>query len=700
MCGKEYRKSNEKIETLNQSFVWGAVTAGSYYTQAAHITNIMDIPTMSANIFRNTEKLLGSIWEDQLTDEINKVGQQEKAIALEKGNINQEGIPFIEVYVDGGWAKRSYGHDYSSSSGMACIIGKETKKCLFVGIKNKYCYHCHMYQKDNKDVPSHFCFKNYQGPSTGMEAAILVEGFQKSEEMHGLQYLSFVGDGDSSVFAQLKEKVSYGRYIKKIECKNHVIKNYTSALYKILANKKLPLYGRRLLKAKIQKLTVVTKKIIMQNHSNRTHMREDLKNGPSHVFGHHDNCKHYYCKFTNPEVKDVDNNLDDMKQKAPTVWALICAANEMVITKTHRLSNETTNCAENFMSIVSKFNCGKRLNLHKGGSYQRRVYLAGLTQITGQRWHQRAWHRYLSRSPGLTFKKYIERKEKSKARQQNRVRRRLYTVHTKPAQPDKNYGPDAQDVVETIEPEELKKNCLEKLSEFQKTIQEIKQIAEETIGQHENDLYNLHRCDRLTASNFGMICKRRNTTPCHNHVKQILYKNNIMTNDMTYGQRNESMARTFFIENYKKSVRPSGLYIDEEFGFLGASPDGIVENERAILEIKCFPSLARNNKTIEMAAKEKKLFPLKITNGMLEMNKTHNYYYQVQGQLRVTKMEKCYFIGFVSPVQPITVLEVTRDEQFISDMLPKLITFYKNSVLPEIILRRISKGARCIECTL
>lgn len=66
-----------------------------------------------------------------------------------------------------------------------------------------------------------------------MESDIIVEGFQQSENMHNLRYLSFVGDGDSSVFANLKEKVSYGNQIKKIECKNHVIKNYTSALYKV-----------------------------------------------------------------------------------------------------------------------------------------------------------------------------------------------------------------------------------------------------------------------------------------------------------------------------------------------------------------------------------------------------------------------------------------------------------------------------------
>lgn len=37
-----------------------------------------------------------------------------------------------------------------------------------------------------------------------MEPDILVEGFKKSEEMHGVQYLSFVGDSDSSVYAKLK----------------------------------------------------------------------------------------------------------------------------------------------------------------------------------------------------------------------------------------------------------------------------------------------------------------------------------------------------------------------------------------------------------------------------------------------------------------------------------------------------------------
>lgn len=73
---------------------------------------------------------------------------------------------------------------------------------------------------------------------------------------------------------------------------------------------------------------------------------------------------------------------------------------------------------------------------------------------------------------------------------------------------------------------------------------------------------------------FLKVCKRRMTTPCHNHVKQILYKNNICTKDMVYGQQNENIAKMMFMQEYNKRVRPSGLFIDETYGCLAASPDG------------------------------------------------------------------------------------------------------------------------------
>ncbi|KAI8440666.1 hypothetical protein MSG28_001865 [Choristoneura fumiferana] len=196
----------------------------------------------------------------------------------------------------------------------------------------------------------------------------------------------------------------------------------------------------------------------------------------------------------------------------------------------------------------------------------------GLSHSVGQKWHKRAWKAHTTFNPGQNFEKYIASKEKIHERRKKYIRRRLFAP--KP-QPDHHYGPKAQEADEPIVETDLKEACLSKLRDFQKTSEEIKQIEHMTIGQHDNDVYTTHRCDRLTASQFGMICKRKATTPCHNHVKSILYKNNVLTNDMAYGQYNESVARTLFIEKLQKAVRPAGLFIDEEFGFLGASPDGV-----------------------------------------------------------------------------------------------------------------------------
>lgn len=120
MCDKVFRETNENSggEKLNTAFVWGTVTGGGYYTQASHLTNVMDIPTLSAPKFRAIENSLGNTWKDQLSEEIKKIGEQERAIAIEKGQLTNNGIPYIQVEVDGGWAKRSYGHNYNSSSGM------------------------------------------------------------------------------------------------------------------------------------------------------------------------------------------------------------------------------------------------------------------------------------------------------------------------------------------------------------------------------------------------------------------------------------------------------------------------------------------------------------------------------------------------------------------------------------------------------
>ena len=71
----------------------------------------------------------------------------------------------------------------------------------------------------------HICFKNWNGTSTSMESNIILEGFRMAEQQHGIRYIKFIGDGDSSIHAQIIAGVSgWGYAIQKQECTNHVTK--------------------------------------------------------------------------------------------------------------------------------------------------------------------------------------------------------------------------------------------------------------------------------------------------------------------------------------------------------------------------------------------------------------------------------------------------------------------------------------------
>lgn len=60
-------------------------------------------------------------------------------------------------------------------------------------------------------------------------------------------------------------------------------------------------------------------------------------------------------------------------------------------------------------------------------------------------------------------------------------------------------------------------------------------------------------------------------------------------------------------------------------------------------------------------------------------------------------MQKCYFICFTSVTQALTVIEVCHDEEFIANMMTKLVLFFKTCVLPEITLRRVPKNLKCMD---
>ena len=74
--------------------------------------------------------------------------------------------------------------------------------------------------------------------------------------MHGVRYLWFIGDGNSSVYHAVVTSVpSYGHHVQKVECANHAVKCYRNRLEALC--KQHPEYRGRhgLSEAKMKRIT-------------------------------------------------------------------------------------------------------------------------------------------------------------------------------------------------------------------------------------------------------------------------------------------------------------------------------------------------------------------------------------------------------------------------------------------------------------
>lgn len=179
------------------------------------------------------------------------------------------------------------------------------------------------------------------------------------------------------------------------------------------------------------------------------------------------------------------------------------------------------------------------------------------------------------------------------------------------------------------------------LKELIKADQEILMLERDTRGQSGNPLWKQERSLRLTASNFGTVCKLRKTTSRENVIKNMLYSKFMGSSATKHGIEKEPIAIKAFETKRNKKVKPCGLFVHKEHCFLAASPDGLIEDD-GIIEVKC-PSTAKMLPP-EEAIQQKKVTFATIYNGKLQLKRYHNYFYQVQGQLQVTNRSHCYFL--------------------------------------------------------
>lgn len=253
---------------------------------------------------------------------------------------------------------------------------------------------------------------------------------------------------------------------------------------------------------------------------------------------------------------------------------------------------------------------------------------------------------------------------KSLFSRQNDPRRKR--TNQKSQEADEDYG----DVRPLIDEDEMTRRKTDFMEDLKKSAHELADLEKKTRGQTDSALWFEERRKRITASNFGKICHLRNTT---NRIKVVRDMLKTFTSAATnYGIDHEPIALKEFGECMNENIVTCGFFVDFQYNYLGASPDGLIGND-FIVEIKC-PYSCRFI-TVQEGFATGKLKFLESQSGNLRLRKTHNYYFQVQGQLRVTGRSHCYFVVWTP--KGLIYDKIDRDDDFFNDeMKDKLGLFF------------------------
>lgn len=222
--------------------------------------------------------------------------------------------------------------------------------------------------------------------------------------------------------------------------------------------------------------------------------------------------------------------------------------------------------------------------------------------------------------------------------------------------------------------------------ELKITKEESEYLVQSTCLQSQSKTWFEHRKGRLTASRFRAICHTSVIKPAESLVKQILQQAPPPKGAaLAWGLQNESKAKQQYEVTMKAvhssfQVKDTGLHVNTAYPYLGASPDGLVSCSccgAGLLEIKCPYSVRNLNST------SASYLCSSSTNSEYRLSRTHEYYYQVQGQMGITDRPYCDFVCWT--LKGIFTERIMFDGRFFKEMEAKLQQFFVSVIFPRVL---------------
>jgi len=219
--------------------------------------------------------------------------------------------------------------------------------------------------------------------------------------------------------------------VEKIECKNHLLRNFCKKLKEITTKKEAgKLDHRKLLQKNILRLRrgiVSAIKYRRQNKNTENDLRNDILNSIDHAFGQHDKCASYFCD----KVEDV-NYLEKIKSTDLNFYSNIMQPVRYLARNSRSLlQNVDSNVVESLNAIIAKLIGGKRINFAMSRSYQGRVAAATVMKNT-KRPMYKLHKTLLQHSPGKKWpSSKLEIQRQRKQMRQNELRSKMYKTKLK-----------------------------------------------------------------------------------------------------------------------------------------------------------------------------------------------------------------------------------------------------------------------------